>query len=129
MNLTQYLLIKLAEEANEVSKEAMKGAQLGLTSLHKSQFNACHIRDELLDLVAVATMLEQHAKTSDMLRGEALWPFSPLDNSTGYRLSDRWYKICFHALGPIQQGFVVVTPEEDKWIRQFAKLYEPGIQA
>lgn len=128
MNLTQYLLVKLAEEAGEVAKEALKASQYGLDSLYKCQFNARHLMDELLDLAGVVTLLEQQAKTGELLRGDILWPFAPISNSTGFQLSNKWYKVCYNATVSMRAGLLTCTQQETEWVQGYAKLYEPGIQ-
>lgn len=59
MNHTQYLLVKLAEEASEVAKAALKAAQFGLGAVNpvtdKTSFES--LSDELNDLHAIIKML------------------------------------------------------------------------
>lgn len=128
MNLTQYLLVKLAEEAGEVAKEALKASQFGLDSTHKGNFNARYLLDELMDLAGVVTMLDQHAKTGDFLSGGALWPFSPRSNGTGFQVSGKWYKVCYYAIRSARLGLLHLTKVESDWVMGYAKLYEPGLQ-
>lgn len=59
MNRTQYLLIKLAEEAAEVAQIALKSSQFGLTEKNPDMLetNAERIYAELDDLAAIVAML------------------------------------------------------------------------
>lgn len=61
MNNTQYLLTKLAEEASEITKIALKTAQFGPTERMLGQsftnYERCH--QELDDLVAIIAMLNK----------------------------------------------------------------------
>jgi hypothetical protein len=64
MTGVQYLLIKLAEEAAEVSQIALKAAQFGLDEVYQEgdgRNNAQRVHGELDDLLAVLQMLnEEH---------------------------------------------------------------------
>lgn len=66
MTLTQYYLIKLAEEASEVAQIALKSAHFGLSERHpeRTENNAQRIYAELNDLLAMVYRLE------DASRGE-----------------------------------------------------------
>ena len=55
------LLYKLAEEAMEVGKEAMKAAQFGLDDYHEEVSNLERLANELNDLIAVVRLLEPKA--------------------------------------------------------------------
>lgn len=52
MNAQQYILIKIAEEANEVAQRALKAAQFGVdqTEPGQTENNADRLETELLDL-------------------------------------------------------------------------------
>lgn len=58
MNLTQYVLSKVAEEATELAKEALKCQQQGLFSDHRGKANHEYVRDEFIDLIARSTVLD-----------------------------------------------------------------------
>lgn len=62
MNVEQFLLGKIAEEAGEIAKEALKAQQFGLESYHPDDparvTNRERLISELNDLLAVVTMLE-----------------------------------------------------------------------
>jgi NTP pyrophosphatase (non-canonical NTP hydrolase) len=59
MNRLQYLLIKLAEEASEVSQIALKTSQFGLEEKHPEmdETNKERIHKELNDLLGIVKML------------------------------------------------------------------------
>ena len=59
MNYSQYLLIKLAEEASEIAQVALKTAQFGLDEIYPNltETNAERIYSELNDLAAIVIML------------------------------------------------------------------------
>ena len=59
MTLTQYYLIKIAEEASEVAQIALKSAHFGLSEKHPelTETNAQRIYAELNDLLAVVHQL------------------------------------------------------------------------
>ena len=63
MNLTTYLLIKIAEEAAEVAQMAAKTAVFGLNEVYAvvGKSNAERLADELRDLMTVVEMLNDHA--------------------------------------------------------------------
>jgi len=59
MTNTQYLLVKLAEEAAEVAQKALKAAHLGMEEVEPDQSftNAERLQLELDDMHAIVTML------------------------------------------------------------------------
>lgn len=59
MNRKQYLLNKLAEEANEITKEALKGQAFGMDSVspYNGKTNKENLIDELDDFLAIVKML------------------------------------------------------------------------
>lgn len=57
MTRLQYLLVKLAEEASEVSQIALKTAQFGLEETYTDKTNQKRVHDELHDLFALVHML------------------------------------------------------------------------
>ena len=63
MTRTQYLLCKLAEEASEVSKAALKAQQFGLNEVYPKTglTNAERLTEEINDLIASLVMLADDA--------------------------------------------------------------------
>lgn len=59
MTLTQWVFGKIAEEAGEVAKEALKGQQFGPLSTFNGKVNLFYLREELLDLFAMVEWLER----------------------------------------------------------------------
>ncbi len=59
MNLNQYFLIKLAEEASEVAQIALKAAHFGLSEIQpgRAETNAERVYAELNDLLAMVHRL------------------------------------------------------------------------
>lgn len=123
MNLTQYLLVKVAEEAGEVAKEALKSAQFGLGSEYQGDTAAAHLRSELLDLVSVVKMLEVHAQTNQYLSTRVLWPFTTPSDHADKHIEWKWRKVCWFALKSVKLGLLTLTPEEQDWVEGYAKLY------
>lgn len=64
MTREQFLLCKLAEEAAELAKEAMKTQQFGMLSSHPKYTgtNANRISEELNDLLAVIDMMNEECE-------------------------------------------------------------------
>ena len=63
MDNTQFLLVKLAEEAQEVAQRALKAAQFGMSEVQKGQplSNAERLSGEINDLLAAIRMLNSEA--------------------------------------------------------------------
>lgn len=59
MNRTQFLLMKLAEEASEVAQIALKTAQFGLEETYTDKTNVERIYAELNDIIAIVGMLNE----------------------------------------------------------------------
>jgi NTP pyrophosphatase (non-canonical NTP hydrolase) len=61
MKKNQFLLLKLAEECVEVAQRASKQIQFGKNEVQKDQqkTNATRLREEILDLFSVVSMLVQ----------------------------------------------------------------------
>ncbi len=64
MTLEQYLLIKIAEEAGEVSQRALKAAQFGLMEKQSSELedNTERLIDELCDMYFYIRKLSDHSE-------------------------------------------------------------------
>lgn len=60
MTATQHLLVKAAEECNEIAQRAIKAARFGLDEIQPGQMlnNAERLVDEYLDLVVVLQILD-----------------------------------------------------------------------
>jgi len=67
-NLTRYLLSKIAEEASEVAKEALKAQQFGLYEQYKHDGpdNYQRLISEIKDLCIVVDMLVQSESTYEV---------------------------------------------------------------
>ena len=61
MNHEQFLLIKLAEECNEVAQQALKSAQFGLEEVYVpiGKSNAVRLVEELNDMIAILSIMER----------------------------------------------------------------------
>lgn len=59
MNRLQFLLMKLAEEASEVSQIALKNVQFGTDERYGSLTNAERCHNELNDLLTIVSMLNK----------------------------------------------------------------------
>lgn len=61
MDLEQFLLIKIAEECDEISQRALKAAQFGLDEVQNGQglSNAERLIGELNDLAGVLSLMKQ----------------------------------------------------------------------
>ncbi len=59
MNLTQYLLGKLAEEAAEVAQMALKCQQFGLTDNYQGETNSDRLTGEIRDFLVILRLLRR----------------------------------------------------------------------
>lgn len=70
MNYQQYLFQKLAEEASEIAKEALKCALFGTDSTDPREKNGStnlqKLKLELLDMTAVLTLLQEEVDDSGL---------------------------------------------------------------
>ncbi len=67
----QFLLVKLAEECDEVSQRALKQAQYGAQEAQEGNpTNSERLRDEILDLVAIVSLLQQSREIQAWSRAE-----------------------------------------------------------
>ena|ERR1700743_2315396 len=68
MKRNQFLLLKLMEECAEVSQRASKQIQFGADEIQKGQdkTNKQRLRDELLDLINIAEMLDEVGELVDV---------------------------------------------------------------
>ena len=117
MNWTQYLLGKLAEEATEVAKEALKCQQQGVASPWKGREAIFELRNELIELFAVAQELEVRNDVSQAL-GRYHLVATPSENEDDdyYDIKyDKIDRVCYYAIGAYASGNLVLTkPEFDK---------------
>jgi hypothetical protein len=60
VNRTQYLLTKLAEEASEITKDALKAAQFGPFEEYEGVSNITRLQEELFDLLVVIQVLKEN---------------------------------------------------------------------
>lgn len=68
MNKIQYLLVKLAEEASEISQIALKTAQFGVHEQCPglNETNIQRIDQEFNDLVAIVELINQELNSSEI---------------------------------------------------------------
>ncbi len=67
----QFLLVKLAEECDEVSQRALKQAQYGAEEAQEGNpTNSERLRDEVLDLVVIIHLLQQSREIPTWSRAE-----------------------------------------------------------
>lgn len=59
MNRLQFLLIKLAEEASEISQISLKTAQFGLDEVYTAETNQQRVHAEINDLLAIVELLNK----------------------------------------------------------------------
>lgn len=59
MTRKQFLLMKLAEEASEISQIALKTSQFGLNEVYQVESNKERCHNELNDLLAIVEMLNE----------------------------------------------------------------------
>lgn len=73
MDMTEYLLTLIAEEAVEVAKRATKALRFGLEEVQPGQeeTNAQRLAGEYIDLITAIRMLEEHTETALLPSGAA----------------------------------------------------------
>jgi hypothetical protein len=90
MNRTQYLLCKVAEEASEVAKAALKAQQFGMESMNRDSgmTNERELMFEMCDLIGVLELLNEELSIT---QDEAF-----LDHLVDSKKdkTNRYYKIC-----------------------------------
>lgn len=66
MNIQQFYLLKIAEEASEIAQAALKAMQFGLLEVNPAsgESNGLRLHKELTDLAAM--VYELHANTADI---------------------------------------------------------------
>jgi hypothetical protein len=124
MNLLQYLLIKLAEEANEVAKEALKEAQFGCDSYFHGEPAAVALQHELADLAGVARMLSDQPEFTTLLAGDHLFPFQTPEPEIRGRINAKINKVCFYATVSHETGYLQLTDEQKAWVYDRARHHQ-----
>lgn len=118
MTLTQYLLSKVAEEATELAKEALKGQQQGLFSNHRGRKNYEYIQDEYIDLIARSTLLNQ----CDDIIAEVGEGFNllvdryKLDRDINVRIQQSIDKMAYYAYMAFSNGYLRLSEREEALI-------------
>lgn len=130
MNWTQYLLGKLAEEASEVTKEALKCQQHGVASQYKGRNAIMELRNEFLELMAVIDMLEERKDVQSALREFHINPVTGHDvcqDDDHYDITHRkMLRLCFYALIDYQAGTLSLTREEFDLVKRKADQHHRG---
>jgi hypothetical protein len=120
MTLTQYLLGKLAEEASEVAKEALKGQQFGTDSDYQGKTNSELICSELIDVATIIYLLKEWGDPNirDM--------FSALDYNGSKNKADiigRIPKVIYYLLRSAYADHVYLSPEVVTVFTEYSILY------
>lgn len=114
MSFTQYVLSKVAEEATELAKEALKGQQQGLFSDHRGRKNYEYIQDEYIDLIARSTLLSY----CDDVIAQGTDKFSllvdrhDLSIEANVKMQRSIDKMCYYAYMSYQNGYLALTSKE-----------------
>lgn len=114
MNWQQYLLGKVAEEAVEVAKEALKNQSFGMYSMYKGEPAWQQLYNELIDLMSVTMMVADPEPVG-------LIPFAPVNQAIANRLGEKSDKVCYYAMFVYEVGNLTLTSE------QYAIVYKRGI--
>lgn len=116
MNWTQYLLGKLAEEASEVTKEALKCQQHGVASQYKGRNAIMELRNEFLELTAVIEMLEERKDVGSALGVHHINPVIGHDvcqDDDHYNITSRkMARLCYYAMLDYDAGQLTLTMDE-----------------
>ena len=127
MNWSQYLLGKLAEEATEVAKEALKCQQQGVGSTYKGRPAIMELRNEFLECVAIIDMLETR---SDVSRALGTHHINPVAGSDVCQDDDYFHithnkalRLCYYAMSAYQSGNLTLTEAEFKQVQRNAQDY------
>lgn len=104
MNLQHYLLSRIAEEASEVIKAALKAQNFGMDSVnpHTGIANREELRLELIDLQAVKELLED------------LPTYSHRPHQGELSLKKR--RVAEHAIAVVVRHNLKLTPTEEAWL-------------
>jgi hypothetical protein len=127
MNWTQYLLGKLAEEATEVAKEALKCQQQGVASQYKGRNAIMELRNEFLETIAVLDMLEERVDVGTALGEHHLVPVTGHDvcQDDDYHAItvNKVYRLCYYAMFAYQSRNLDLTKAEFDQVRQNARCH------
>jgi hypothetical protein len=123
MNLTQYLLTKVAEEASEVAKEALKEVQFGIDSQWKGQVAIKELQFELLDLMAVVKLLGNRDDVRRTLEGHPLLDLQSTSAMVDEHMLKKIQKVCFFALKSCEAGHLRLTVDEHRLMSQISRGY------
>ena len=126
MNWTQYLLSKLAEEAVEVAKEALKSQQQGIDSTFRGCTAANAIRGELIDMYGVVAMLDSHGPVVAALEGKRLLPIPDLemlDRDFEESVKRKALKVCYYAMFAIESKELQLTEPQFQYVRHAAHVW------
>lgn len=112
MNIKHYLLSRIAEEAVEVAKAALKAQQFGMKSINPAtgQTNEQELRQELVDLQAVTHMLADFTDAQEYS-----------GNLT--EIAEKTDKVARYSLAAATLGGVKLGIAEEQWLKRH--LFSP----
>lgn len=116
MNWQQYRLSKVAEEAAEVAKEAMKCQQFGMDSTYLGEPAWNGLRQEFIDLMAVMAMVADPEP-----RG--LIACSPVNQVVANQMEEKADKVCYYAMFAYKAMQLDLTWDEYRMIQRRAFSY------
>lgn len=125
MSWTQYLLGKLAEEASEVTKEALKCQQQGVASPWKGRAAIFELRNELIEVMAVCQMLEGEADVQKALDEHRLIHM-PSENEDLDFHDIKYAKIervCYYAMFAYRSGNLELSIDQYRHVKTAAIRY------
>ena len=113
MNLQQLILIKIAEEASEVSKAALKAAQFGLDDKDPAtrDTNLNWLLSEYHDLQGVMMLLRMEQKETQKRE-------IPLE-ATPWEMQQKIRKVCRWAKHSVEKNLLVIDDGIPEWLRDF----------
>lgn len=132
MTLTQYLLSKVAEEAGEVAKEALKEQQQGVDSTYKGAPATLYLRNEIIDLMVVLNMLDERDDVHTAIQRALPEQPYPRVNEFGIvagvtdvqeRMLAKRNKVCYFALHAHYNNQLMLTYKEFHVIHPYAKAW------
>lgn len=125
MNWTQYLLGKLAEEATEVAKEALKCQQQGVGSPYKGKPAIMELRHEFLEVIAVIDMLESRPDVSKALGVYHLNQVTGAEicqDDDNYDITyKKMLRLCYYAMFAYKSGNLTLTLTEFNDVQRAAQ--------
>jgi hypothetical protein len=116
MNWQQYLLGKVAEEAVEVAKEALKNQSFGMESIYQGVAAWEHLRHELIDLMSV-TMMAADPEPRGLI------PFAPVNQVVANQLGEKSDKVCYYAMFVYRAKQLTLTLDEFIIVHRRAMVY------